>query len=313
MSVQRCACKLTALHPGSPAHWLPAHKQMAAVQAGSSCGSSGRRSALPNPFGPLQRLVSSLSEQRQLTREVRERAAALGGRRRNEQPSTKAEDGGSSSISSSSEAASGTAGGDVQQAGRPAEAGAGSSGTASAAGPGQGSDAAPPPLQYSLQDLPARRLLAGGSPPQLAWVPLRVALSLLRALPQHFVLLQAVPQPQPQPKRRQPAHRGQQEAEQQRPSGSDGGDTGGTAHNTERGTFNARGSPGELDVWVIPVRWRRRGRNAWGARGPITGGACHSVDCPSTRTGCSAGPRWVRLPQADAQRCCLLAGTCPSP
>jgi hypothetical protein len=46
--------------------------------------------------------------------------------------------------------------------------------------------------RYTLQDLPTRRLLAAGAPPQLAWVPVRVALRLLAALPQHFVVLQGL-------------------------------------------------------------------------------------------------------------------------
>ena len=59
---------------------LVARLQMDPVQGGPArC--SGRPRRFPNPFAGLQRLVAGLSEQRQLTRDVQDRAAALGGNR----------------------------------------------------------------------------------------------------------------------------------------------------------------------------------------------------------------------------------------
>lgn len=232
---------------------LAARLQMDPVQGGPArC--SGRPRGFPNPFAGLQRLVAGLSEQRQLTKDVQDRAAALGGTRAAAQPARGvAGNSGSGGGSGDSAAADAPAALGDQQEGLHAQGSDGSCKATAAAGPG-GVLEAKDPVQYSLHDLPARRLLAGGSPPQLAWVPLRVALSLLRALPQHFVLLQAAPQPPGQPKRRQPAQHGQQQAEQREPPKAEGSSTGGAGADTERGLFNARSCPGELDVWVIPVR-----------------------------------------------------------
>lgn len=114
----------------------------------------------------------------------------------------------------------------------------------------QGAAAAPaegqqqPDLQYSLQEMPARGLLAGGTPPQLAWVPLRVALQLLRSLPQHFVVLQGSAVQLPKQQRRQGA---QQAAEGRE------GDKGRQLEGSGQ-VFTAVTSPGGLEVHIIPVR-----------------------------------------------------------
>ena len=128
-----------------------------------------------NPLAPLQ----ALAEGRALAGRVQQRAAELG-----------AAAGGRSGGSG------GTSGSASTSAGGPAVPGSELQQQAAPGVPGLG--------QYSLQEVsPARRLLAGGTPPQLAWVPLRVALQLLRQLPQHFLVLQGPPQqparPKPQP------------------------------------------------------------------------------------------------------------------
>ena len=198
----------------------------AARISGRGGGGGGRLLSRLNPFAPLQRLVGRLREGQQLSKKVQQRAAALSG----EPAST------SSSSSTTNKSA-----GD------------------GAAGPAASGSPAPPQQQqqqqYSLQDLPARRLLASGTPPQLAWVPLRVALQLLKSVPQHFVLLaHSPPPPQQQPaEQQQPGSKAGKQLLQQQPGG--GAAPGGSPFSGSKlgSDFSTVTSPAGLEVHIIPV------------------------------------------------------------
>ena len=188
-----------------------------------SGGGGGGLLSILNPFAPLQRLVGRLREGQQLSKKVQQRAAALSG-----EPASST----SSSSSTNKSAGDGAAG--------PAASGS------------------PAPLQqqqYSLQDLPARRLLASGTPPQLAWVPLRVALQLLKSVPQHFVLLaHSPPPPHQQPaEQQQPGSKAGKQLLQQQPGG--GAAPGGSPYSGSKlgSDFSTVASPAGLEVHIIPV------------------------------------------------------------
>ena len=220
-------------------HAMPAVRSDARAAVGpslqmvpaSSASASKRAGGLPNPFAPLVRLASSLADGQELSRKVQSHATTLEQR------------GNSANAQQQQEASQGIS----ASASQP---------PAAAESPASAPSGAGEPRQYCLQDVPARRLLAGGSPPQLAWVPLRVALALLHALPQHFLLMQGVAPAEGQPKGKQRRHKGQ---------GSEGGSegSGGSGASAARSTFNAWSSPSALEVCVIPVR----GGGGGGGRG----------------------------------------------
>jgi hypothetical protein len=174
-----------------------------------------------NPFAPLRKLVGRLREGQQLSQKVQQRAAALSG-----EPA-------STSSSSSSTYKSGGEG---------------------AAGPAASSSPAPQ-QQYSLQDLPARRLLASGTPPQLAWVPLRVALQLLKSLPQHFVLLAHSPPPpqQQQGEQQRPGSKAGKQLLLQQPGGGPAPGSSPFSGSKLGSDFSTVTSPAGLEVHIIPV------------------------------------------------------------
>ena len=217
---------------------LPTHPALA-LQMVPAQG-DGKRAQHPGGGGggawwnPLARLGAKLSEGRQLSKRVQQRAADLGA------AASKASGSGSSKQGSSSQGAGGSDAADASASGAP------SSSDALAivpAGPGS-APAVGQVQQYVLQEAPVRRILAGGAPPQLAWVPLRVALQLLRSLPQHFVLLQGAPF-LPGGGRRKDSQR-QQHQQQQPASTSQQGQAG--------SAFTAASAPADLSVHVIPVR-----------------------------------------------------------
>lgn len=201
--------------------------QMVAVHGDLS---KPRRRPRWNPLASLKRLAGRLAEGRQLSKKVQEHAAALGGQAASQ-----------TSSSSSSSAAASTSEPPTSNS---------SSGLELAATP-QLRVAAGELGQYSLQDIsPARRLLAGGTPPQLAWVPLRVALQLLRQLPESFVVLQGVSAPKGQPKLKRQAKQAQQAAESPGAKQRQGWLWGSGEQQT---VFQTVTSPAGLEVHVVPV------------------------------------------------------------
>lgn len=193
-----------------------------------------------NPLAPLQ----ALAQNRALSIRVKQRAAELG-----------------AAAGTKDLFGSGGSGGSTSSSGGGPEPAAGSEPAQQAAPSAHGLG------QYSLQEVsPARRLLAGGTPPQLAWVPLRVALQLLQLLPQHFLVLQGPPQPASppqQPKRQprpgqKPAPQPQQQGHQQQGAGARQGQAwrwpwGGAAR--EPPAYHTVTSPQGLEVHIVPVRW----------------------------------------------------------
>ena len=186
---------------------------MVPVQDGAA-GGKHQRGGGWSPLSPVLRLLGKLAEGQRLSRKVQERAEAMTG--------------------SSQPRSSGTG---------PSPSSAGATAASPSSPPSGSSDAqAPAAVQYSLQEVPSRRLLAGGTPPQLAWVPLRVALQLLHSVPQHFVVLQSSPF---QPPQRQPSSQagGQPSMQAARGQGKGAGD----------GAFTSVASPSSLQVHIIPV------------------------------------------------------------
>lgn len=190
---------------------------MVPVQGGGGGPRQGGGGRHLNPFAPLQRLARQLVEGQQLSRQVQQRAASMSG--------TGSQRGGKEAASQQQQ----------EERGSPQGAAASSPSTTVPAS-GEPSPASQP--QYSLQDLPARRLLASSAPPQLAWMPLRVALQLLRALPQHFVVLQGSGQA---------AQAGREGRTKSRQHGKA----------KQGGTFNTATCPGGLEVHIIPVSCSR--------------------------------------------------------
>lgn len=186
---------------------------------GSTATATKKPSSL-NPFAPLQRLLGRLAEGQRMSQRVQQRADAWGG-----QLSGRGEGG-------RTEGAEG--------AGVPGAATAASAASPPATDPSASAEQERPQPQYSLQGSPVRRVLAPSAPPQLAWVPLRVALQLLRSLPQHFVLLQSCGQ-------EVAAARGGGQAWQTQGQQQQQGAKAGQA-----GTFNTATSPGEVQVHIIP-------------------------------------------------------------
>jgi len=205
-----------------------------------------------NPLAPLLTLASRLADGRRLTKSVQERAAALdraaGGRAADKDAgaSTSA----STSNSPVAEAQASRTGGPSASATSPSPGGRAGSSAGNAAPADQPEEAE---QQYYLEDVPVRRMLAGGAPPQLAWVPLRVALAMLHDLPQHFMLLQGALQA---PKQARPKHRQHQPgtAAEGRQQGRAGQHTqpGGAAQ--QPAAFATVTSPAGMEVFVLPVR-----------------------------------------------------------
>ena len=207
-----------------------------------------------NPLAPLLTLASRLADGRRLTKSVQERAAALdraaGGRAADKDAgaSTSA----STSNSPVAEAQASRTGGPSASATSTSPGGRAGSSASNAAPADQPEEAE---QQYYLEDVPVRRMLAGGAPPQLAWVPLRVALAMLHDLPQHFMLLQGALQA---PKQARPKHRQHQPgtAAEGRQQGRAGQHTqpGGAAQ--QPAAFATVTSPAGMEVFVLPVRPR---------------------------------------------------------
>ena len=289
-----------------------------------SGGSGGLLSRL-NPFAPLQRLAGRLREGQQLSRKVQQRAAALSG-----EP-----------ISSSSSSSSSTTTTTTTSSGSSSTTSSNKSAGEGAAGPA--ATDSPAPLQYSLQDLPARRLLASGTPPQLAWVPLRVALQLLKSLPQHFVLLANSPPPpqqqqQPEPGQQQAGSKTGKQVLQQQPGAGPAPGSSPFSGGKLGSNFSTVTSPAGLEVHIIPVSgtwwaaWycKRYGKVRAQLAQPLHARsltcparpACPSLPCPALSCagpGCAAGhPRGrqhrvhtcLHLPQAGRllHRGCCRSG-----
>ena len=196
------------------------------------CDRRQRRGGMPswNPLAPLLGLASRLAEGRLLGKEVQQRAAALG------------------SAASSRVGGQGSSGGAVGSTSSPSGGPSGPAGS-SAGGAAPAEQPADAGQQYCLEDVPVRRILAGGSPPQLAWVPLRVALAMLHDLPAHFMLLQGSLQ----------QHK-QQRPKQQQQQGAEARKAGKAAHRAQQGgasqqpaAFTTVTSPANLEVFVLPV------------------------------------------------------------
>lgn len=206
------------------------------------CERRQRRAGGGLGWNPLAPLLSCLADGQQLCKSVQERAAALG----------KAAGGGAGrkgvSSASAGSSSSSVSGPDAPH-GSHASPGASSS-ASSAAPPAQPEQAE---QRYCLEDVPVRHILAGGVPPQLAWVPLRVALAMLHDLPQHFMLLQgAVQGPKQQ--------RNKQRQQQQQGGAAEGRQKGRQGQHAQQGsaaqqptTLATVTSPAGLDVYVLPV------------------------------------------------------------
>lgn len=200
-----------------------------------------------NPLAPLLGLASRLADGRQLSKGVQERAAAL-------DKAAGSRAAGKDAGGSGSGSDSGRAGSGAPQASRTSPStGAFDSPTSSAASAAAAANQAEgAEQQYCLEDVPVRRILAGGAPPQLAWVPLRVALAMLHDLPQHFMLLQGALQG---PKQQRPKQRQQQQG-----AGAEGRHKGRAGqHAQPAGTsqqptaFTTVSSPAGMEVFVLPV------------------------------------------------------------
>lgn len=237
-----------------------------------------------NPLAPLLGLASRLADGRQLSKGVQERAAALDKATGSRAAGKDA--GGSDSGSSSDRPGSGAS----QASHASPSTGAFDSPTSSLASAAAAANQAEgAEQQYCLEDVPVRRILAGGAPPQLAWVPLRVALAMLHDLPQHFMLLQGALQGPKQQRPKQPP--------QQQGTGTEGRHKGRAgSHAQPAGTsqqptaFTTVHSPAGMEVFTLPVS------RGWGLLGGLMVAASRqAAGAELPFAPCRAASRYYRV------------------